>query len=581
MSDHLPAGRKILQFLQLFFIFAWLTDLSALSSTDTYYSVYLLCAIAGVLCMVDNERQYNDLEQRENRILLVFAMLFATAVCLANYTLYTPLSVLQNLFDAVLTFFGGIVIGYHILLFLMRRIPLRLPPPRTRFVTVVFVTVFLSIVLIDSLYLFFALYPGVLTVDSFSTVRQALGLMPYDNIMPFWHTVSVEYFLELGLRYFSDINAAIALVHMVQIVFMALCMSCVVTTLYQIGVPLPVLGIVYFLYACMPYNIVYSVTLWKDIPFAGAAMLFTAGLYRLLKKIGKHSWLNYLIFIAGAFGFSLWRTNGWYAFFVVTIVMWFLLLRRRPGLVVIITAVMLICWVLINPVLDHLEVSETNFVEAFAIPMQQIARIIYEGRELTPEEYTLLSEIFDLTKISQVYDPLTVDPIKFETFDYSKVGYIVENAVAYLRLYLSLLVRYPVDFLKAWVDETKGYWNGGYFFWTYTLNLDINPLGIFQTRGENLIAKLYAAWFRYVEKPEILQFTISIGLHVWGLVTSFLINVLKKREEFLLSIPILVLIVGLWFGTPVYSEFRYAYPMILTMPLILCSMLYQYEDTCL
>ena len=47
------------------------------------------------------------------------------------------------------------------------------------------------------------------------------------------------------------------------------------------------------------------------------------------------------------------------------------------------------------------------------------------------------------------------------------------------------------------------------------------------------------------------------------------INILKKKKEFLLSIPLLVLIAGLWLGTPVYSEFRYAYPMFVSLPLIL------------
>ena len=49
---------------------------------------------------------------------------------------------------------------------------------------------------------------------------------------------------------------------------------------------------------------------------------------------------------------------------------------------------------------------------------------------------------------------------------------------------------------------------------------------------------------------------------------------LKKKEEFLLSIPLLVLIFGLWLGTPVYSEFRYAYPMFVAMPLILAVTLF-------
>ena len=97
--------------------------------------------------------------------------------------------------------------------------------------------------------------------------------------------------------------------------------------------------------------------------------------------------------------------------------------------------------------------------------------------------------------------------------------------------------------------------------------------------NENIIQKLFAAFFRYIEKPAMLQPLTSIGLHVWALVSCTLINVLKKKEEFLLSIPVLVLIAGLWVGTPVYSEFRYAYPMFLSMPLILAVTVFSVKDT--
>ena len=43
----------------------------------------------------------------------------------------------------------------------------------------------------------------------------------------------------------------------------------------------------------------------------------------------------------------------------------------------------------------------------------------------------------------------------------------------------------------------------------------------------------------------------------------------KKREEFLLTVPVMVLLAGLWLGTPVFAEFRYAYPMFLSAPVIL------------
>ena len=64
---------------------------------------------------------------------------------------------------------------------------------------------------------------------------------------------------------------------------------------------------------------------------------------------------------------------------------------------------------------------------------------------------------------------------------------------------------------------------------------------------------------------------IGIGLQAWGLIACTLINVLKKRREALLGVPVLVLLIGLWLGTPVYSDFRYAYPFFLTLPFLLTA----------
>ena len=556
---------------QAVFVYIWLTVLSPLAQTDTYYSVYLLCGGAAFLCLYDNYRSPVLLSRGQGLLIALFAALFAGAVVLANYPLFEPIGVLQNLFDGICVFIGGCFVGYQILLFLFRRLPLTVDGRERKHPGGVFLLVFGSIAVIDLAYLFFALYPGVLTTDSYATVGQSLGQLPYDNIMPFWHTVTVQPFLRLGLSLFGNINAGVALFHSVQILFLAACFAFVLMTLYQIGVPVFAMVFVYAMYAFMPYNIVYSVTLWKDIPFAGAAVLFVTAFYRLLKQVGKSGVWNSLLFVLGAFGFSLWRTNGWYAFLVTVIVMFFLMAKSHRKLLVMMTLVLVLCGILIGPALDVLDVGETNFVEAFAVPMQQIARVVANGRDLTETEQALLGEIFWLDRVAELYNPQTVDPIKFETFRYDKVPYILENAGAYLKVYLGLAARYPGDFLKAWVEETKGYWNGGYFFWTYTLKLGENSYGIYQTPGENLIARLFAAAFRYIEKPAFLQFTTSIGLYVWGLVSCFVVTVLRRRREFLLTIPLLVLMAGLWLGTPVFAEFRYAYPLILSLPMILCA----------
>ena len=564
---------KLSVIFQALLIYTWLTVLSPLSVTDTYYSVYLLCGALGLMCLYDNYKSCRCCDSKKQWILWLFSGWFSLAVVFANFALFEPLSVLQNLFDGLCCFAGGLCVGKAVLTYLLDRLPFAIGYPDRNRAGRIFLLVFGIITLIDLMYLFFGIYPGILTTDSVTTIRQLMGDEAYNNTMPFWHTLTVQPFVKLGLAVFGNMNAAVACFHVAQILFMAGCFAFVIMTLYQIGAPLWFVVGAFCVYAFQPHNIVYAVTLWKDIPFAGATALFITSLYRLLKDVGNKK-ENYAVFLLGALGFSLWRTNGWYAFLVTVMVMVFLLGRKNKRLLILMTAVLMLCWVLLNPVLALLGVSETNLVEAFAVPMQQVARVIWEGRELTPEEAGLLGEIFWLDKIPQLYDPLTVDPIKFETFRYDQVEHIRANAGEYLGLYLSLGLKYPGDYLKAWIEETKGYWNGGYFFWIYTLQMGSNPYGIETAVEPNLIGRLFAAMFRYLEKPAFLQILTSIGLHVWALVSCTLVNILKKKEEFLLSIPLLVLIFGLWLGTPVYSEFRYAYPMFVSMPLILAVTLF-------
>ena len=549
-------------------MFAWLTVLAPLSVTDTYYTVYLLCAAAALLCMWEQYRNPEECPAEHKKWLWGFSCLFSLAVTLGNYELFEPLSVLEHLLDAALCLLGGICVGYPILHWMDVRIPRRAQISRREHPGRIFWGMFLAVSAVNLVYLFCVRYPGVLTTDSATTLEQLMGDTPYDNMMPFWHTMTVKVFVELGLAVFGTMNAAVALFHTAQILFMAACFGYAVMTLYQIGAPRWALGAVALLYGIQPYQIAYSVTLWKDIPFAGAALLFVTALYRLVKQVGKPG-KNTVFFVLGAAGLSLWRTNGLLAFGITALVMLFFLRKSQLKLLAVMFAVLACCWVLMYPLLGLLGIGQTHFVEVLSIPLQQISRVIAHQRELTVYETEMLEQILNLDRVVQVYDPLTVDPIKYEAFQYGNQTYFLQNLGEYLSVYLRLGLRYPADYLKAWIDETKGYWNGGYFFWIYTKGVYPNSYGLEACYGTGLIAGLYNAWFRYVEKLEILQPLTSIGLQVWAIVSCTLVNALKKRKEFLLGIPLIVLAVGLWIGTPVYAEFRYAYPFFLTAPFLI------------
>lgn len=560
-------------FLQSVFIYAWLVNLSG---TDSYFSIYILCAVVGLFCMCDNYKHRTGVSMRRLICVLIFAGFFSLATLLANYPLFEPATALISLFNMVCSFIGGVSVGLNILLCALNRLPLPTAFSERSHPTRVFLFAFGTVVGIDLLYLLFVMYPGVLTTDSISTMNQITSGV-YDNTMPFWHTMTVKLFYTIGDAIFGECNAAVAFFHCVQIMFIAACFAYELTTLYQAGVHKLYIWTLYVIFAFVPYNIVYSVTMWKDVLFGAAMLLLVTAFYRILRNIGKSQMRNYVFFILGGVGLSLWRTNGWYAFLITALVMLFLLRKSNKKLLAVMWGIMLVCWVLINPVLSALHVAETDVVEAFGVPFQQVARVVADGQEMSEEDEALLSEAFYLDRVKDLYTPETVDPIKFEAFRRDNEEYMKEHLAEYLKLYIRLGLQYPDEYLKAWVEETKGYWNGGYLFWIYTKGVDTNELGIRQTGGENLISSLFAAFFRYLEKPAIFQPLYSIGLHVWIVIACCLVNMLKGRKEFLLSVPVIVIIVGLWLGTPVYAEFRYAYPVFLTMPVILGSTLFSVE----
>lgn len=562
--------KTVILFAQAFFIYTWLVNLQG---TDSYYSVYILVAVASIFAMHRNNDAFIAITPRGRNCASAFAAILSAAILMANYGLFVPWTSLLSLFNALCTFVGGWAAFGHILTFLLHVLPIKTEISGRKYAGRVFAVAFLAISAVYLVYLSFHSYPGLLGADSFTTIRQIMT-GNYDNTMPFYHTVLVGLFFKPAYGVFGDVNAAIAVYHVVQILFLAACYAYTVMTLYQIGVPLWIVAVIFTGYAILPYHVVYSVTLWKDVPFGAAAVLTVTALYRILKNTGKSAW-NEILFSVGSAGLCLLRTNGWYAFAATTIVMFVLLCRRNKRLLRIMVCILVVCWLMINPLLSVLQVSSTDFVEALAIPFQQVARVVATDCPITADEERMLSELFDLELVKKKYDPKTVDPIKFETFHYSNKDYLRDNALQYLGLWLKLGARYPGVYLQAWVEQTKGYWNGGYPYYIYMYHMEENEMGFAQKDGQNAIGKLFNALYRYIEKPAILQPLYSIGLCVWLVMIAAFLCMSQRREQYVIAIPILVLIAGLWIGTPVYAEFRYAYPAFTSVPMIVCAAVFE------
>lgn len=575
---------RIWVFVQSAFVMTWLANLA---STDSLFSIYALCGILCVFCLSDNVAKRRYRPEFGFLSLIIVSTIFSILVFAANYSLfakiwymdslYYPTNVLKNGLNAICTLIGGFFVAYQIILFLVFHIPKVTTSRRDgKKVRSVFLLVFFSVLIIDLVYLFFDEYPGHISADGRYQIIQGYT-NSYMNDHPFWNTLYIKGVLTIGYWIFGSANGAMALFSILQILMMAACFAYAFTTLYQTGIPKWLLLVVLILYTLMPYNIVFSISMYKDVLFSLSVLLMIVSLYRMLRNISFKPIWDQIVFAIGICGICFSRTNG-FALTVITLVFYLpYLLKRNKKFLIILFVLLLLIGIVTGPVVSALGVTPAETSEAFSLPLQQMARVVCDGRPLSESQEALLGRIFDLDDLSNVYVKWYADPIKREVRENDNV-YFSTHLLDYLKLWVELGVEYPLEYFKAWVDQTKGYWNGGYAYFQYVEEICENEFGFAKTAGNNPIAKLIDLYFGLTRQAMFFEPLNSIGLQVWFMALCCYLNARRKRPEYMLSIPLLMIVAGLLIGTPVFAEFRYAYPIFMACPFVASVSIYEVTE---
>lgn len=572
---------KELKKLSVFVYFAMIvTWVSHLIYTDSYFSVYALCAALAILSLWDNYLNKRSLRKLPLALNLILASLLSLAATLANYPIFQRLRNMEeislktnhflNFFEAVLTFVCGIVVFYQIFVCVCSYFPVMEEDENKltsgRYPGRVFLGSFLIYLGIFLIYLFFVVYPGNVTSDSIWQLNQIVR-DAHTNHHPYWHTMSIKYLMALGYAIFHDVNAAAATYSVFQSALMAACFAYSVVTLYQYRIPKFWVFLVFAGFAVLPCHITYSATVWKDVPFGAAVLVLVVAMFRIMRRVGRSN-INYLMFVLGGIGTGIMRTNGWYALVAAFAVLLIFFHKRCKKLLLPWLAVIVVGWVLTNPVLDHLGVKRVNFIEGLSVPLQQVARIIVTNEELTEEEIKQIDTILDIDKVEEIYWAQCVDGVK-DLIRAKNYPYLQEHKREYFDLWLEIGKRYPWEYVEAWVEQTKGYWNGGYDYYIYAQYVDENDFGIYMVEQDNPVHDLMKAYFTLTRETVFFEPIQSIGFNVWILSMLCFLNLIHNRKEFLLTVPVLAVVFTLWLTTPVFSEFRYAYCVFTTLPFIL------------
>ena len=125
-----------------------------------------------------------------------------------------------------------------------------------------------------------------------------------------------------------------------------------------------------------------------------------------------------------------------------------------------------------------------------------------------------------------------------------------------------------MQYLTAWIDQTRGYWNGGYYYWIWEDTVQTNDYGI-ERKSNPTLSRLFGYYLESYRKVPFLQPLVSIGLTVWLLFILLYQTIIRRNKTNLFFlIPILATWATLLIATPVFSEFRYIYFAFTTAPFL-------------
>lgn len=537
-----------------------------LSSSDAYFMPYLLVSVAALVCIFFNLKNRSHYSRFEIVITLVFSLLYALMITMANYNLWDTGGI-ERIARFLLLLFGSFIAFANILFFVAGRKSVSVHGILRLENWKVFLFTFLLIVVVDCAILFLCKYPGFLSMDSVLQVKQTIDGV-YTNSHPFYHTMIVKLFVDLGFAVFGNMNAAVAVYMVFQICFMALCFAFAVMTIKEVETPKWLVLVLVAFFVLMPYHIVYSITLWKDVVFGGVVLLYTLFLYRILKPIGNNN-LNTIGLIVSGLGFCLLRNNGLIAFVGITVLFLFIFRLQYKKLAVIMAAVIVVSFVLKHPVLKALGVAQPDLMESLSIPIQQVALDVIENDDFTEEESNLINNVADVERIHEAYLPYIADPIKDVVRESHNQQAISEHKSDYLGLYFSRACKHPWTYVRAWIDQTKGYWNSGYPYWIWCLYADGEDIGIHSKVNSAALDNMFNHSLSHFLKSKLLKPLVSIGFFVWCVMLCLYVAIIRRDKVLaLMAIPSLMVIATLLIATPVFSEFRYAYSVFCTMPVL-------------
>lgn len=544
-------------------------------------SILVLCIFAGAFILLANRNTITGEVTKSVKIASgILAAMFSVL-----YSLFDDLSGgLENkLF--VFVFVTCSVIGlffmfYELLIFIITKSKKKSLNHKSRPFNIKIMLIYAAVVFVCTLPFFALNFPGVMTPDSLSQYRQIMGMEPLVNHHPWFHTMIMGLIIKPVYAITANEYAAIACYTVFQMLFVAFCIGYSIECMYEFGFGKGYRIGLLLCFVLVPYNMMYAVTIWKDIIFSLSVLVLTITIIRMWQSCCTRDMVIFVIF---GILMSLVRHNGFYAFVASAI---FLLIFKRKEIkryAICGIAVIIVAFLCRGPIPNALGIEKDEFVYNLPIVLQQVGRVIVEDCELTSEQTQFLESINSLDYIKENYSPQGADALSVWVLN-GDLKFFNEHKGEFLKLWISLGFKYPKQYIQAYLDITMGYWAPMQPQQTVFYGITNNDIVLYSKpviEGPVLI-KINELLYKLYTMIPVYGFMYCMGGFFWGLLILGAIVIVKgdnpvKSPKLMCMIPVFMLTGTLFAATPLVADLRYNYALLITLPYILLEV-FRKED---
>ncbi|MCX4321655.1 MAG: DUF6020 family protein [Lachnospiraceae bacterium] len=405
-------------------------------------------------------------------------------------------------------------------------------------------------------------FPGILYADSWNQLYQAVGIESLST----HHSITHTLFLKLCMTVCQDIESGIVLYTISSFITIIAILSYIINIMIKEDFDVRIIVVTIFIYVLFPSISMFAITVAKDGWFAAFVGLFLMELYILAVKC-KGSGKNLVGLLIAAMGVALFRKNGVYLLVFTGIYILVYMCKEKARLEKVF--IVLLCAVGIGVGVEWLAVSLFNVKpgsqrEMLSLPIQQMARIEKNVRNLDDETRAEIDSFYKNGNLGEAYYPLISDHAK-ELFDDKSFTYRKREFVG---LSFRLFLRYPEESLEAFMCNSFGYWYPIRINWFYAENngryLNIEAV----TQKHEYPWNVNYVHFDKCGNTAGCDLFCSIAIIFWFFILAggYLIAN-KEYGKLLMEIPM----AALWLtsvASPVYNELRYVLAIYMALPII-------------